>query len=59
LHGSQPYDVEALVKTVEIFSGFVSRTSGLFSAVDINPLMVRLRDGGGVVADALMTWRKE
>lgn len=53
--GRKACDLEALVSCVVRFAGFVSHTAGRFSAVEMNPVMVRPAGGGVVVADALIT----
>ncbi len=52
--GAPAGDIEALVKAVVAFSDFVDRTDGRFEAIDINPLIVRPKGKGVVIADALM-----
>jgi acyl-CoA synthetase (NDP forming) len=47
-------DVDALVEAVVAFGRFVAATDGRFSAIDVNPLIVRPKGQGVVVADALM-----
>jgi acetyltransferase len=47
-------DVDALVEVVVAFGRFVAATDGRFSAIDVNPLIVRPKGQGVVVADALM-----
>lgn len=55
LRGNQPYDVDALVECVVRFGDFVAQTAGQFSAVEMNPVMVRPCGRGIIVADALIT----
>jgi acyl-CoA synthetase (NDP forming) len=55
LRGNKPGDVDALIECVVRFGGFVAQTAGQFSAVEMNPVMVRPRGSGVVVADALVT----
>jgi len=57
LRGNPPRDVDALLNCVVRFADFVAQTAGQFSAVEMNPVMVRPKGSGIAVADALMTVR--
>lgn len=50
-----PRDLDALVRCVVRFGDFAARNAGRFSAVEMNPVMVRPEGCGVVVADALIT----
>ena len=52
--GAPPCDTEALIEFCVRFSEFVARTDGQFSAIDINPLMVRAQGEGVCIADAMI-----
>ena len=55
LRGGKPRDMDALVRCVVRFSDFVAHNAGRFTAVEMNPVMVRPEGGGVAVADALIT----
>jgi succinyl-CoA synthetase beta subunit len=55
LRGGKPRDMDALVRCVVRFSDFVARNAGRFTAVEMNPVMVRPEGEGVAVADALIT----
>ncbi|MDE0032789.1 MAG: acetate--CoA ligase family protein [Deltaproteobacteria bacterium] len=55
LRGGKPRDVDALVDCVVRFGDFVTRNAGRFTAVEMNPVMVRPEGLGVAVADALIT----
>lgn len=55
LRGRAPCDVDGLVECVVRFGDFIAQTAGKFSAVEMNPVMVRPQGCGVVVADALIT----
>ena len=53
--GGKPRDVDALVDCVVRFGDFVAHNAGRFTAVEMNPVMVRPQGLGVAVADALIT----
>ncbi len=55
LRGEKPRDVDALAQCVIRFGDFVAHNAGRFTAVEMNPVMVRPRGHGVAVADALIT----
>ena len=55
LRGREPRDVGALVDCVVRFGDFVAHNAGRFTAVEMNPVMVRPEGLGVAVADALIT----
>ncbi len=55
LRGGEPRDVGALVACVVRFGDFVAHNAGRFTAVEMNPVMVRPEGRGVAVADALIT----
>ncbi len=55
LRGGEPRDVDALVQCVVRFGDFVAHNAGRFTAVEMNPVMVRPVGLGVAVADALIT----
>ena len=55
LRGGKPRDVDALVQCVVRFGDFVACNAGRFTAVEMNPVMVRPQGHGVAVADALIT----
>ena len=55
IRGHEPRDVDALAQCVARFSDFVAHNAGRFSAVEMNPVMVRRQGNGVAVADALIT----
>lgn len=55
LRGGEPRDVDALVDCVVRFGDFVTHNAGRFTAVEMNPVMVRPEGRGVAVADALIT----
>jgi acyl-CoA synthetase (NDP forming) len=55
LRGREPRDVDALVQCVVRFGDFVAHNAGRFTAVEMNPVMVRPQGHGVAVADALIT----
>ena len=55
LRGRKPRDVDALVQCVVRFGDFVAHNAGRFTAVEMNPVMVRPQGRGVAVADALIT----
>ncbi len=55
VRGGKPRDVDALVDCVVRFGDFVSQNAGRFTAVEMNPVMVRPQGNGVAVADALIT----
>lgn len=55
LRGGKPRDVDALVQCVVRFGDFVAGNAGRFTAVEMNPVMVRPQGHGVAVADALIT----
>ena len=55
LRGEAPRDVDALVDCVVRFGNFVAHNTGRFTAVELNPVMVRPEGRGVAVADALIT----
>ncbi len=59
LRGGMPRDVDALVECVVRFGDFVAHNAGRFTAVEMNPVMVRPQGLGVAVADALITLSAE
>ena len=59
LRGGKPRDVDALVDCVVRFGDFVAHNAGRFTAVEMNPVMVRPQGLGVAVADALITMAAE
>ena len=55
LRGRKPRDVDALVECVVRFGDFAAHNAGRFTAVEMNPVMVRPAGLGVAVADALIT----
>ena len=55
VRGREPRDVDALVQCVVRFGDFVAHNAGRFTAVEMNPVMVRPQGRGVAVADALIT----
>ena len=55
LRGAEARDVDALVDCVVRFGDFVAHNAGRFTAVEMNPVMVRPEGHGVAVADALIT----
>jgi len=52
--GGSARDVDALVDCCVRFSEFVAATDGKFAAIDLNPVFVRARGRGVLIADALI-----
>ncbi|MDE0028184.1 MAG: acetate--CoA ligase family protein [Deltaproteobacteria bacterium] len=55
IRGGRPRDVDALVQCVVRFGDFVAHNASRFTAVEMNPVMVRPAGRGLAVADALIT----
>jgi hypothetical protein len=57
--GAPPADLDALVECCVRFSEFVAATEGRIAAIDLNPIFVRPRGRGVLIADALIETRQE
>src|SRR6185437_7963642 len=57
--GRPPSDVGALAKAVALLSRFGAANSDRLQGVEINPLLVRPRNRGCVVLDALLSFRRD
>ncbi len=57
--GRDPGDLEAAVDAVEAVAAFAVKHAGRLMELDVNPLIVRRRGAGAVVADAFIRWAVE
>jgi hypothetical protein len=55
--GAAPRDVDALIDCCVRFGDFVAATDGQYTAIDLNPVLVRPLGQGVRIADALMETR--
>ncbi len=57
--GREPGDVEAAIAAVQAIAAFAVKHAGRLMELDVNPLIVRRRGAGAVVADAFIRWAAE
>jgi len=59
VRGRPPSDIDALANAVVLLARFGAANSNRLQSVEVNPLVVRPRDLGCVMLDALLTFRRD